>query len=257
MSLEQVLGAALVVVGGSFVQTIAGFGMGLFSVPLLIYLGFPLANAVALSVGAGLVQLLIGLRSVRHEVNWPDAFGMAVIQALTVPVGMLGMQLLSDAGPARVKQGVGVLLFVALGVRQLWRPAPRDTVAPVWKVVAGSVSGLLSGLAGMGGPPLVLYALAHRFSVDRYRAFLWSQFVLVVPVMVTTLALRFGAEVLLTFGLGVALTPCLWLGARLGMRVSARFEVATVQRIAVGLLYVIALSGALGPLLAERLPGAG
>jgi hypothetical protein len=252
VTLTQILGAAIVVIGGSFVQTIAGFGMGLFSVPLFLYLGYSLADSVALAVGAGLVQLLIGLRSVHQEVVWKDAAGMALIQALCVPVGMIGMQLLSDAGPARVKQGVGALLFTVLALRQLWRPHPRDSVPWGWTVVAGSASGLLAGLAGMGGPPLVLYALAHRYTIDRYRAFLWSQFVLIVPVMVITLGLRFGWSVLLAFGLGVALTPCLWVGARIGMRVSARWQVATVQRIAVGLLYVIAISGALGPWLAAR-----
>ncbi|MCA9534395.1 MAG: sulfite exporter TauE/SafE family protein [Polyangiales bacterium] len=252
MTPTQIVGAALIVVGGSFVQTIAGFGMGLFSVPLLLYLGFPLSDAVALAVGAGLVQLLIGLRTVHREVAWREASAMALIQALFVPVGMMGMQLLEDAGPARVKQGVGALLFTVLAVRQFWRPVPRDSLPRIWTVIAGSVSGTLAGLAGMGGPPLVLYALAHRYSIDRYRAFLWSQFALIVPVMVITLGLRFGWSVLLAFGLGLVLTPCLWVGARIGMRVSARWEVATVQRIAVGLLYVIAISGALGPWLAAR-----
>lgn len=250
MTPTQILGAALIVIGGSFVQTIAGFGMGLFSVPLLLYLGFPLSDAVALAVGAGLVQLLIGLRTVHHEVVWKHAVSMAMVQALGVPVGMMGMQLLSDAGPARVKQGVGVLLFGVLAMRQLWKPTPRDSVGAGWTIAAGGVSGLLAGLAGMGGPPLVLYALAHRYTIDQFRAFLWSQFVLIVPVMVLTLGLRFGWHVLWAFGLGVALTPCLWVGARIGMRVSVRWEVATVQRIAVGLLYFIAITGALGPLLA-------
>ena len=36
------------------------------------------------------------------------------------------------------------------------------------------------------------------------------------------------------------------------MRVSKRWKVATVQRIAVGLLYFIAISGALGPFIAAR-----
>ncbi len=249
MSVTELVGAAFIVLGGSVVQTIAGFGMGLFSVPLLLLLGFPLSESVALAVGAGAVQLVLGLRSVHHEVVWKDAIRLALIQAVCVPVGMVGMQILSDAGPDTVKQGVGAVLLVVLIIRQALRPAPRDHVPAVWGVVAASVSGLLAGLSGMGGPPLVVYALAHRFSIDRFRAFLWSQFALVVPIMVIGLGLRFGWAVLWSFGLGVALTPCLWVGAKIGERISAAWDVKTVQRLAVGLLYVIALSGALGPLI--------
>jgi len=249
LSVLDLATAALIVFCGAAVQTVVGFGMGLFAIPLLIFSGRSLPEAVALSVGAGFVQLLIGLRAVRREVVWKEAIGLAAIQGACVPVGTLGMRLLADAGPDRVKQGVGALLLVVLAVRQLARPEPRDRVPWSLGALAAALAGLLGGLVGMGGPPLVIFALAHRWRTDRFRAFLWSQFVLAVPVMVLALAARFGPAVLEPFALGIALTPCVWAGARVGRRLSAHWEAPSLHRSVLVLLYALAVTSILGPLL--------
>ena len=45
------------------VQTAVGFGFGLVLVPILLALGRTLPESVALTLGAGLVQTVLGLRS--------------------------------------------------------------------------------------------------------------------------------------------------------------------------------------------------
>ena len=249
MSLVALSLAALIVTAGALVQTVVGFGMGMVSIPLLLWAGFPLPSAVALTVGAALVQLAIGTHAVRAEVVWRESFGYATFQALAVPVGLGGMSLLASQGPVRVKQFVGLFLLVVLAIRQLAKPQPREEVARIWGVVAATCSGGLAGLVGMGGPPLVLFALAHRWSVDRFRAFLWSQFLLVVPVMVVMMTLRFGVDVLPLFAAGLALAPCSWVGARIGFRLTERLGPEVLRRAALGLLYLLAFFSSLAPLM--------
>jgi len=247
MTVTGIAIAALVVFGGTLVQTVVGFGMGIFSIPLLLFAGWELPRAVALALGAAIAQLVIGLYAVRREVVWRQAFGLAVIQGACVPIGMIGMQLLADAGPVRVKQGVGALLLGVLAVRQLARPRPREHVPGLFGAVAAALAGLLGGLVGMGGPPLVIFALAHRWTSDRFRAFLWSQFVLAAPVMLLALGSRFGWSVLAPFSLGLALTPCVWIGSRVGRRVSAHWDLPALQRAVLVLLYGLAVTSIVGP----------
>jgi uncharacterized membrane protein YfcA len=100
----------------------------------------------------------------------------------------------------------------------------------------------------MGGPPLVLYALAHDWDKDSFRVFLWGQLLLVAPVLVALLAYRTGASVWIFFGIGVAFAPLLWLGARLGISLTARWDRARVNRAAVLVLYALGLLSVISPL---------
>ena len=49
-------------------------------------------------------------------------------------------------------------------------------------LLAGACGGLLGGLAGVPGPPLVMWVMAHDWSADVTRAFLFASFMCLVPV---------------------------------------------------------------------------
>lgn len=243
---------SLAVAFAASVQTAVGFGFGLVLVPILLAFGRTLPEAVSISLGAGVVQTVLGLRSVASEVRWRPAIRLAIAQWIALPLGVWAMVALHDAGPERVKQGVGVVLLVVLTMRLVARPARRDDLPRGWSIAAGAISGVLSGAVGMGGPPLVLLALSQRFSADRFRAFLWEQFLLVTPVQLLVLSIRFGTEPIRAFGLGVALAPGLYLGTRLGRSASSRWDAEWLSRSAIALLYLLALASLLAPFIASR-----
>ncbi len=249
MTSLEVVGIGSVLGLGALLQSAVGFGMALVAVPLLVMAGRPLPIAVALVLGAALVQTAYGSYIAREHIRWPRAISFAAIQCVTLVGGVACMGLLVDRDTAAIKQAVGVAVMLVVTVQIVVRPAPREQLAIGWTLGAAGTAGFLSGLVGMGGPPLVLYALAHPWSRDTFRVFLWSQFLLVLPVLGGVLAVRFGAEILAWIALGVAMAPIVWAGSRLGLAATARWDRRRLQIAASIMLYAIGLAGLLGPYL--------
>jgi uncharacterized membrane protein YfcA len=238
---------AVIVLLGAGLQGAVGFGMGLVAVPLLLFSGRTLPEAVAVLLGAGLLQTAYGAWLCRREIPWKQTASLAAVQWVAVPVGVMGMGLLAAAGPAVVKQVVGAIVIGLLILRAVLRPKPRDSVGTGWGVVASVASGLLAGLVGMGGPPIVLYALAHDWEKDTFRGFLFATFLLVLPTAGVALAWRMGVQVLGWTVVGAAMFPAVVVGSKVGFGVSKRWDAATMRRVATGLLVVIAGWSLIGP----------
>ena len=245
MTLLEIVAIGSVLGLGAFLQSAVGFGMALFAVPLLVLAGRPLPTAVALVVGAAMVQTAYGSYVTREQIRWPRAITFAAIQCVTLVGGVLCMGLLVDR-TAAIKQAIGVAVILAVTAQIVVRPAPRERLATGWTFAAAGTAGFLSGLVGMGGPPVVIFALAHPWSRDTFRAFLWSQFLFVLPVLGGVLAIRFGAQTLLWIGLGVAMAPIVWAGSRLGLAVTARWDHRSLQVAAFIMLYAIGLTSLFG-----------
>ncbi len=241
--------AGLILGLGAVLQSAVGFGMPLISIPLLVLAGQPLPNALSLVLGAALVQTAYGSYVARLEVRWRRSAYLAAIQWVTLFAGVACMSLLVRSDPARVKQVVGLAVVLAVTAQWVFRPEPRERLAVGWGEAAAASAGFLAGAVGIGGPPLVLFALAHRWPPDEFRAFLWSQFLLVIPVLEAALVFRFGTPILAWFGLGVAMAPLVWVGSRLGIAVTRRWDRARLRLAALIVLYAIGLVSLIGPYL--------
>ena len=103
-------------------------------------------------------------------------------------------------------------------------------------------SGFTGGLCSMDGPLLVLWVMAHNWTVERTRAFLFASFAGLVPFQLAMLYLAFGNEVLRGIAWGAAFAPVVLLGSLIGLRVGARFSKPLLCRLAYLLLTVIALN---------------
>lgn len=249
MDLPLLLATALIVWLGTCVQTAAGFGFGLFAVPLLLALGQSLPEAIALAVGASAVQSTLGVVRLRSELRHIPTVPVALASSVTIPLGVLVMHLYLSAHQALTKQVIGAVLIALLVFLQLARPTPVERLGRGWGVLAGAAGGGLAGLAGMGGPPFVLFASFHAWPVSRYRAFLWSQFLIMTPQVILALSLQHGRAVPSAFAWGLAMAPIAWLGIRTGFALSARWTRERSRLVAELILYAIGLSSLLGPFL--------
>ena len=101
----------------------------------------------------------------------------------------------------------------------------------------------------MNGPPLVLWSLAHTWSNQRTRGFLFGVFALSNPVSIVVLSLTFGPAVLWSVVLGVAFLPLIYLGSRIGIPIGNRMKKETLKNVAFALLMVIGLAAALPAVL--------
>ena len=234
---------------GVAVQSAVGFGMGLMCVPLLVWSGESLPHAVAIVLGGGSIQVATGVWHVRREIRWGEGLTVAVFQWVGVIGGVAAMQWFVSIGPDAIKQGVGAAVLLILFLQLVVRPTPRDHLHRLWMPVAGGSAGFLAGSVGIGGPPLVFYALAHTWGRDRFRAFLWTQFSLAIPVLVCVLAYRFGVDVLFKCATGVLLAPLLWFATRAGIQATSHWSKERLRILVYAMLSAIGVVSIVGPLL--------
>lgn len=248
MTPTTIAAAFLILAGGAGLQAACGFGLGMSTVPLLLWLGFALPDAVSMVLGVAGVQTIVGLAGHREHIDLKHSLPIAGFQALGTPLGVLAMAWLAALGKEPLQQAVGAGILVGLVVRQLVKPTPRRTVPFWWGALAGGGTGFLAAMVGMGGPPMVFYALSHEWGKDKFRTFIWTQFLLGNPVLVAALVWRFSPSVLPFFALGVAGFPLVYVGSKLGIRLTQGWDAERTQQVAVVLLAMLGLSSLLRPM---------
>jgi len=155
--------------------------------------------------------------------------------AIGIPVGAWALGL-SDAGVLLKALGV-VLLIVGTGF--LIVPPHRVVRWPGW--VAGPVglsSGLLTGLFGTGGPPLVMYYQLSGADKAAFRGNLMAIFLLMTFIRVPSYV-GMGLITAERLWSSLAVLPAVLAGAWIGNRLHLRIEEATFRRLVAGALVVL------------------
>ena len=144
--LAVAFGAAL---GSAFVRGLTGFGMAILLVPVLA-LALPPVEAVVLT---NALSLMIGATEIRTLVRdaEPTAWGIGGLVVLTTPLGLYALSLTGTDVARLVIALIALSAFVAILL-------PRRGAKVPGKLATGGVgvlSGLMTGYAGMPGPPVV------------------------------------------------------------------------------------------------------
>ncbi len=230
----------LILFVGSALQSAIGFAFGLFAINALLLIGFQPYEAIATVIPCVFIQSGWSLYRHREDAPWKAILPLAVLAVACQPIGVWLLGRLVEIGQDRIRQVFGFILLFAL-VAQAWlRPRPRDHVPVGWGLLAFAVSGVLTGLCGMGGPPLVLWVMAHDWSSARSRAALWIVFLLAVPTNLLLQGLRFGEPVWHATGIACLFFPIVILGVWPGLWLGRQFPKPVLQRIAFVLLALIA-----------------
>ncbi len=192
---------------GAFVQSTLGFGMGVAAIPLLVYAGFSLPEAIGTLLPNVFVQTAFSCWRHRHRLPWPDVVPVTLLRYSSLPLGVGLLGIIAEQGQAFSRALLGVGLLAVLAVQQIQSVVPPRRPGRVATVVAGISSGLLAGMIGMGGPPLVLWVMGQDWDSSRQRCFLWLSFLLVMPLQTGVMAWRFGRPWLDAAGYGMAVVP--------------------------------------------------
>ena len=227
---------------GSVVQGAIGFALGMIAVPLLIDAGYSPSQAIALTTLAIGIQVLFGSWQLRAHIPWQEVKLAALVRYATVPLGIVALLLLEDAGSAAIKPLVGCGILLGVGIRvYAGNSAIRDLSRPL-TVAIFALSGILQGLVAMGGPPLVLWLTTQDLRAGQTRAFTMTLFLLNAPLQVTLLFIFSRAMSLDVIASALLLSPLIFLGTTLGVRIGNRFSKPLLNRLALGTLLLIALN---------------
>jgi uncharacterized membrane protein YfcA len=200
------------VFAASVLRGFTGFGFGLAAVPLLS-LALPPAQVVPLVVTLQAVIGVAGLRAASAECDWRSVGVLLPGLVLGVPIGLL---ILTELPPNPVRLVIGaVIAFSVWLIHRGVRLPPNPSRGVSFGV--GLASGVISGLASMGGPPVVVYLLALGHTAARMRAtaivyFMLSACISLVPMSVRGLITR---DILIW---SVASLPVLFAGSWVGTR---------------------------------------
>lgn len=254
----MILGAGIGLLIGVIVGAL-GAGGGILSLPVLVYvLGFEPHAAAAASlviVGASaLVSLLPHART--GNVQWGQGL---VFGGLGAAGGLLGSRA-ARLVDAELLMVLLALLLLVVGVTMLLqarrntRPARAEATTaargrPVrprrvlLTVVAASVSGLLTGLFGVGGGFVVVPALVLVLGVGMRAAVGTSLLVIVINTVVGMVG-RIGESYPVDWWVVIAFTTASMIGGLVGARLANRARPSTLSALFGLLLTVVALATA-------------
>lgn len=241
LSPEQIALALAATLAAAFVRGLAGFGMAILLVPVLA-LAVPPAEAV---VVANILGLLIGLPELRMMLREGEASArtIALFAVVFTPPGVLALA----ATPPDIARLMIALVAVGSFVLVLLPQRPAHVPGRGTTMITGTASGLLTGFAGMPGPPVVPYYLGRAIPPQVARASMMLIF-LATSVAGCLSALALGVATWREPVLGLALFPAVLLGNWLGTKAFGR--VSTRQwRLFTGLVLGAAALGALVRLL--------
>jgi uncharacterized membrane protein YfcA len=156
--------AALAVAVGVAAQSVTGFGFSLVCAPFLIA-AYRAPTGVQLNLALSLVVNLVVLAR-EHRHADPRAAGLLLAPALVaiVPAAYAVHRL--SPGPLTV--GAGVVCLAATAAMAAGARLPRLR-GRSGAVVVGLLSGAMNAVAGISGPPVVLFAVNARWPPQRVR----------------------------------------------------------------------------------------
>ena len=204
----------------AFVRGLAGFGMAILLVPVLA-LAVPPREAVVVANWLGLLIGLVGLRNILGA-SEKSALQIGAVAVIATPVGVW---LLAVTDPALARLAIALIAFgsfvlVLLPKRPAHhRPSMTETGA------TGLISGVLTGFAGMPGPPVVPYYLRRAIPAQLARASMMTIFLITSAagiVSATALGVATTREPLLAAVLFPAVLLGNWLGSHAFGRISDR-----------------------------------
>ncbi len=214
-SFGHLIAACAVLVVAQIVYVTLGFGAGLVAVGGLSLVLPEVRDAVVLLLLVNLPAELWVVATSWRRIRWRGVAFVVVGLMVGIP---LGAEVLRVGDATALLDALGWLLVV-VGVAFLALPADLELHPPRWLGAGvGLVSGLLTGLFGTGGPPLIVWYRVQALDKTAFRGTLMALFLLMTAVRVPSyLALGLVTEPRLWSGLAVL--PAVLLGAWIGHHV--------------------------------------
>jgi len=236
-SLPQFLLVCLILAAAEAVYVLLGFGAGLIAVGSLALLLPELRDAVVILLLVNLPAELYIVRTSWRQISWRGVLILFAGVAVGIP---LGSWLLRWGDPSFLLTVLGFFL-VAVGAIFVLSPSRRSSSHHPWVAPpVGLLSGILTGLFGTGGPPLVLYYQLGGADKTTFRGHLMAIFLLMTTVRVPSYA-ALGLINAPRLWSALAVMPAVLLGAFIGNRIHLSLEEDSFRRLVSTALLIIGL----------------
>lgn len=155
----------------TFIRSAFGFGEALIAVPLLALI-IPINVAAPVAVLVSITVSLVAVAQDWRHIQFRSAGFLFASTCVGIPIGLW---LLATVPEQAVKSALAVVIIVFSVYFLLDKShatLKTDKSAPAF----GFLAGILGGVYGMNGPPLVAYGTLRRWSPQQFRATLQGYF---------------------------------------------------------------------------------
>lgn len=246
---EQTLWSLGILAVAAMLQATLGFAAALFGLPLLLWVGNDLMESQVLIITAMLPQNVLAAWKLRKSIQWQEVIWPASIRIAALPIGVAGLAVVLTWSATRVNQFVGLIILLAVAIHSLIGIEWKNAKKPFWVVVTFGGSGILQGVSGMSGPPMVLWVHGQRFDSERARVFLFLMYITNFIPQILLLWWKFGSSVFQTMLLALLALPFVLLGASLGLSLGTLLGERWLRPASYACLVWLALSSLLEPWL--------
>ena len=225
---------SLAVLAGALIRGYTGFGASMVWVASLS-LVYPPATVVPTVLMLEVLASITLLPTVFGAVQWRSMRWLLASTVLTMPVGVALLTTIPER-EMRIVVAAAILaatVAVARGVELSGPPGLRSTL------VAGSISGVVNGSTGMGGPPAVLLYFSGANPVDAGRATLIAYFLGTDAIGVSIMAASGLVDRVVLIHTAL-FAPLALIGIAAGQRVYKLRGERGFRRVVLGLLLVLA-----------------
>ena len=241
MEITEIVAIALTLGGGSLLQSAVGFGFGLFVVPLLLLItDLAIYNTIGLMAAAGLTQSAVSVFHLRRHIDWKALLPLMVVGIIGLQLGVWLQHALAGLDKTSVRQIVGAIQLATLLAFLLMKVEPQDRIHVLWGIAALLLGGVIAGCAGMGGPFIVLWVAAHRWSSFKMRATILALIASMIPFQIGFLTWQFGTQVLQFTLIGFLYLPLVLAGTAVGLWIGGRIPTKQLRQLMIGILFLVA-----------------
>jgi hypothetical protein len=222
--------------GALFVRSFTGFGSALIMTPLLLFFLDIKTTVVATAIVEILGSLWVTYQA-RKDVD------RSLLRRL-LPVAIVGMLVGSGAlitAESDILKRIFGVFTVVFALRIMIALRPHGSARKSWPTgigyLAGGISGLLGGLFGTAGPPIVVFLENQVSRKDVLRATLLAYFLVIDVLRMIPYALS-KLVIMPVLEISAAMIPASLMGAYLGRRLHVRVS-ERAFRLAVGSVLLI------------------
>jgi uncharacterized membrane protein YfcA len=229
---------------------LSGFGTGMIVVPVAGALYGPKAAVAILIIIDTLPAVPVTIPALRVA-TWKEVLPTVVGLILFIP---LGVYILTIADPVALRWFICIaILFCAAALWRGWRYTGTRT--PPKSFAVGGIAGILSGVAQIPAPPVLVYWLASPMPAAIVRANLLALF-FISELMSLASAWTSGLFTPPVVGIGIAMAPVYFVALMAGWGAHSRTSDARYRQITLFLVILSAVLALPWGEIARAIPGA-
>jgi len=241
-TLLPLLGLQAVIGAGTYFQTVTGFGLGMIVMGATSGLGLAPVTTVAAVVSlVTLANSACALPGKLHHIDYRAVLVAAAGILPSVVVGVLLLDWLSASAATVLQVLLGAVILYG-GLSAMLKPAPlAQRSGDRSFFLSGVFGGLLSGMFGVSGPPLIFQFYRQPMKAVEIRCALILVFTVTSTVRTLFAAWQGRIDAAICLQAAVAV-PVVVLATLIGRRYPPPFGATTTRRIAFGVLMGIGAS---------------